>query len=157
MKEYDIKIKNGCDIRFFGTDNNTIVIPADVKMDTDRDQVDIDIKADTKVEIGIPEKAEHIELGIEDANLKIENISWERIEIDAKGQINIEMNNVDGSIDVNMAGGFAELIVPADYSFVTRCEGRNNTIECDIPTDPSSANVIELNGKNTTLVIKRKD
>ena len=115
MKEYDIKIKNGCDIRFFGTDNNTIVIPADVKMDTDRDQVDIDIKADTKVEIGIPEKAEHIELGIEDANLKIENISWERIEIDAEGQINISKLGdlvYHGALDLT---GALQLYSPKNY------------------------------------------
>ena len=156
MKDYDIKIRNNSEIRIYGTKDNTIVFPADVKLDADHDQADIDILQNTNAVIGLPGKAEHVELNIEDAKLKIEDVVFERCEIDAKGVIEVDLSNVTGSIDINMVGGKATLLVPADYKFRTNCEGKGNAIECEAAEYAEASNVIELNGKNSTLTIKVK-
>ena len=156
MKDYDIKIRNNSEIRVYGTKDNTIVFPADVKLDADHDQADIDILKNTNAVIGLPSQVEHVELNIEDAKLKLEDVVFDRCEIDAKGVIEVDITNVKGSIDINMIGGAATLLVPADYRFRTSCEGKGNNIVWEAGEDPSSANVIELNGKNSTLTIKAK-
>ena len=156
MKDYDIKIRNNSDIRVYGTKDNTIVFPVDVKLDADHDQADVDILKNTNAVIGLPSQVEHVELNIEDAKLKLEDVVFDRCEIDAKGVIEVDITNVTGSIDINMVGGAATLLVPADYSFRTRCEGKGNQIVCEAAEDAAAANVIELNGKNSTLTIKVK-
>lgn len=156
MKDYDIKIRNNSEIRVYGTKDNTITVPSEVSIDTDKYQADIDIVKETNANIGLPEQVEHVELNIEDAKLKLEGISFDRCEIDAKGVIEVEITNTQGNIDINMVGGQATLIVPASFSFRTRCEGKGNEIKSDIADDPTSTNVIELNGKNSTLVITTK-
>ena len=156
MKDYDIKVRGRNEIDFFGTDNDTIVVPSNVKLDTDRDNADIDIKAGEKAVIGIPNVAEHVELDIMDSKVSIKDLSFEKLEIDAKGNIEITIDNVSGPIDINMVSGQAVLKVPAGYSFRTNREGKNNFIECDIPQDISSGNVIELNGKDSSLKIINK-
>ena len=156
MKDYDIKIRNNSEIRVYGTKDNTIVFPADVKLDADHDQADVDILKNTNAVIGLPSQVEHVELNIEDAKLKLEDVVFDRCEIDAKGVIEVDITNVTGSIDINMVGGAATLLVPADYSFRTRCEGKGNQIVCEAAEDAAAANVIELNGKNSTLTIKVK-
>lgn len=156
MKDYDIKIRNNSEIRVYGTKDNTITVPSEVSIDTDKYQADIDIVKETNANIGLPEQVEHVELNIEDAKLKLEDVVFERCEIDAKGVIEVDITNVKGSIDINMVGGAATLLVPADYRFRTSCEGKGNNIVCEAGEDLSSANVIELNGKNSTLTIKAK-
>ena len=44
MKDYDIKIKKATEVTFYGTENDTIVVPSKVRFDTDRDYADIDIE-----------------------------------------------------------------------------------------------------------------
>ena len=154
MKDYDIKIRNNSEIRVYGTSDNTISVPCDVKLDADRHNVDIDILEKTNANIGLPGEAEHIELNIEDAKLTMEGMVFEKCEIDAKGSIEVQITNVTGSIDINMVGGTAVLKVPSNYSFRTVCEGNGNAIECGAVADPASSNVIELNGKNSTLKIE---
>lgn len=154
MKDYDIKIKKAEEVTIYGTDNDTIVVPSKVKFDTDRDQADIDIEGVAKALVGIPPEAEHIELFIEDAVLNLKGISFERMEIDGEGKLTISLEDVDGSIDINMIKGTAELIVPSGFAFATRCEGKNNVIDCQVPLTEGAKNVIELNGKNSTLTIR---
>ena len=154
MKDYDIKIKNASEVLLYGTDNDTIVVPSQVKFDSDRDQADIDIKGIEKVVIGIPSEAGHIELFIEDVSLTVRDISFERMEIDGSGKVQISLENSNGCIDVNLVSGEAEMNVSPDYSFTTRTEGKNNVIDCQASADPSSKNVVELNGRNSRLTIK---
>ena len=156
MKDYDIKIRNNSEIKIYGTSDNTITIPCEVKIDTDRNHADIDIVKETNAVIGLPSQVEHVELNIEDAKVKLEGIDFGQFEIDAKGSVEIDITNLSGCIDINMVGGMAVLKVPDDYRFNTRCEGKGNEIECSLPTDDASANVIELNGKNSKLIIESK-
>ena len=153
MKDYDIKVRGRCEITFFGTDNDTIIVPSNVKFDSDRDSADIDIEAGSNVTIGIPCEAEHVELDVMDSNISIKDLSFEKLEIDAKGRIEVKIENVKGPIDINMVSGEAVLKVPEGYSFRTNREGKNNFIECSIPQDISTDNVIELNLKNSVLKI----
>ena len=154
MKDYDIKIKKAEEVTIYGTDNDTIVVPSQVVFE--RNQAEIDIDGVAKALIGIPPKADHIELFIENSVLNLQGISFNRMEIDGEGKLYIALEDADGSIDVNMIHGEAELIVPSDFVFTTRCEGKNNVIDCKSPTDPSAKNVIELNGKNSVLTIRNK-
>ena len=156
MKDYDINIKGSCDVKVFGTKDNTIVVPSDVKLDSDRNKADIDIKDVSDVKIGIPENAEKIELKIADSKISVTDLSFENLEIDGKGDITIEVDGTNGPIDINMIGGTATLIVPEDFSFFTETKGNNNRIDSSLLEDHTSANKIELNGKDTTLVIKQK-
>lgn len=157
MKDYDINIKGSSDVKVFGTKDNTIVVPSDVKLDSDRNKADIDIKDVSDVKIGIPENAEKIELNITDSKMTITDLSFEELEIDGKGDITIEVDGINGPVDINMIGGKATLLIPEGFSFFTETKGKNNRIDCSIPEDHTSANKIELNGKDTTLVIKRKE
>ena len=153
MKDYDIKIKKASEATLFATDNDTIVVPSKVKFDTDHDQADIDIDGVEKALIGIPPMAGNIEVFIENATLYLKGISFERLEIDGEGKIAIIADRIEGNIDINMLKGEAELVVPEGCGFSTRTEGKNNTISCQIETDPASATTIELNGKNSVLTI----
>lgn len=156
MKDYDINIKGSCDVKVFGTKDNTIVVPSDVKLDSDRNKADIDIKDVSDVKIGIPENAEKIELKVADSKISVTDLSFENLEIDGKGDITIEVDGTNGPIDINMIGGTATLIVPEGFSFFTETKGKNNRIDSSLLEDHTSANKIELNGKDTTLVIKQK-
>lgn len=158
MKDYDIKIKNANEVRIYGTDNDTIVVPSKVRFDTARGHADIDIKDVSDVQIGLPDKAEKIELNISSASLSVEGISFEKMEIDAKGDIKVAVDGLSGKLDINMIGGTCELLVPADFKFSTRCEGRDNSIECTgVAATEGASNIIELNGKNSTLRITAKN
>ena len=138
MKDYDIKIKGSCAVKVFGTKDDTIVVPSDVKLDSDRNRADIDIKDVSDVKIGIPGEAEKIELNITDSTMKIV----------------VELSGTEGPVDINMIGGKATLIVPEGFLFFTVNKGKNNSIECALPETPGSNNKIELNGKDSTLIIK---
>ena len=155
MKDYDIKIKRSREIELFGTQDDTIVVPSDSKLDSDRNRVDMDIYEASKCRIGIPEDAEDVELNFTDAALKLSNISFKKLQIDAKGKILIELQDVTGPIDINMVGGQAELILSPSMAFKVVCEGKNNSILCDEEQSEDTVNVIELNGKDSTLIIRR--
>lgn len=155
MKDYDINIKGSSDVKVFGTKDNTIVVPSDVKLDSDRNKADIDIKDVSDVKIGIPENAEKIELNIADSKISITDLSFENLEIDGKGDITVAVNGTTGPIDINMIGGTATLLVPEGFSFYTEAKGKNNRIDSSLPEDHTSSNRIELNGKDTTLTIKQ--
>jgi len=156
MKDYDIKIKNGREITFFGTSDDTIVVPSSVKFDTDCKRADIEINEETTVKIGIPNVADHIELDVAGARLIIKDLTFDRMEIDAKGQITVQTENIRGSIDINMIGGTAELIVDGNYKFDKVVKGRNNNIETSIATSAEAPYKVELNGKESVLKITRK-
>ena len=153
MKDYDINIKGSCEVKVFGTNDNTMVVPASVKFDSDRNKADIDIKDERDVKIGIPGQAEKIELNITDSRISVTDIKFEQLEIDGKGDITIEVSGVEGKIDINMIGGTAKLMVPSGFAFSTECKGKNNRIECDLAEDQTSPVRIELNGKDTRLTI----
>jgi len=156
MKDYDIRIKSSTEVTFYGTDDDTIVVPASVKFDTDRSQADIDIDGDSAVKIGIPKNAEHIEIDIRGGVLNISNLTFERIEIDSKSNLKISLEDTQGRVDINLLEGEAELTVPAGFQFDTRNEGRNTRIECDIPTTDNTCNMIEFNGRSSVLKIVEK-
>lgn len=154
MKDYDINVKGAQNVKVFGTKDNTIVVPSDVRLDSDRNKADIDIKDVSDVKIGIPENAEKIELNITDSKIAVTDLSFEEFEIDGKGEITVEIDGTNGPIDINMIGGTATLIVPEGFSFFAVVKGKNNRIDSDIAEDHSSANKIELNGKDTVLLIR---
>ena len=153
MKDYDIKIKNSSEVTLYGTEDNTIVVPATVKFDTDHEQADIDIDGDIPVKVGIPKNAEHIEIDIKGGVLNVSNLAFERIEIDTKGDLKLALDGTQGAVDINIIGGNVELRVPKGFAFNTRCEGKNNNIECNTVTTADTCNMIELNGKNSVLKI----
>lgn len=157
MKDYDIRIKNASEVTLFGTKDDTMVVPATVKFDTDRSKCDIDIKDTDSVKIGIPDKAEHVELNIADSRLTVSDIRFEKLEIDAKGKIVIDIKDTIGPIDINLVNGSAELLVHKGFCFSTVVKGINNSIENDNVESLDSINVIELNGKNSVLKITRID
>lgn len=154
MKDYDINIKGTSSVEIFGTKDNTIVVPSDVKFDSDRNKADIDIKDVSDIKIGIPENVEKIELNITDSKISVTDLSFENLEIDGKGEITITIDGTNGPIDINMIGGAATLIVPEGFSFFTEAKGRNNRIDSCIAEDHSSANRIELNGRDSVLMIR---
>ena len=154
MRDYDINIKGTSNVKIFGTGDDTIVVPSDVKFDSDRNKADIDIKDVSDVKIGIPGTAEKIELNITDSKIFISGLSFEELEIDGKGEITITIDGTNGPIDINMIGGTATLIVPEGFSFCTEAKGRNNRIDSIIAEDHSSVNRIELNGRDSTLLIR---
>ena len=155
MKDYEINIKNAKEVTIFATDNDTIVVPSKVTFESGHDQAEIHIDGVENATIGIPPEADHIELSVENATVNVKGISFSRIEIDGKGKLLINTDTLSGNIDINMIRGEAELTVPAGYSFATRCEGKNNEIDCDIDQDPDAGNVIEFNGKNSKLTIRK--
>lgn len=153
MKDFDINIKNASEVTLFGTKDHTMVVPDQVKFDSDRNRADIDIKDLASVKIGIPEQAEKVELNIADSKIFVSGLTFERLEIDAKGSIAIDIDGTRGPVDINMVEGSAELIVHKGFRFCTRIKGSNNAIECDLAEDHNSENVIEINGKNSILKI----
>ena len=153
MKDYEINIKNAKEVTIFATDNDTIVVPSKVTFESGHDQAEIHIDSVENATIGIPPEADHIELSVENATVNVKGISFSRIEIDGKGKLLINTDTLSGNIDINMISGEAELVVPEGCGFSTRTEGKNNTISCQIETDPASATTIELNGKNSVLTI----
>lgn len=156
MRDYDIKIKNGREITFYGTDDDTIVVPSTVKFDTDCNRADIEINQETTVKIGIPNIADHIELDVAGAKLIIRDLVFDRMEIDAKGQITVQTENIRGNIDINMIGGTAELTVDDNYQFEKVVKGRNNNIETTVETSSGAPYKVELNGKESVLKITRR-
>ena len=153
MKDYEINIKKAKEVTIFATDNDTLVVPSKVTFESSHDQAEIHIDGVENTTIGIPPEAGHIELSVENATVNLRGISFSRIEIDGKGKLLINTDTLSGNIDVNMISGEAELVVPGGASFSTRTEGKNNTISCQVPEDPTSVTTIELNGKNSVLTI----
>ena len=155
MKDYDIKIKGKSDVTLTGTGDNTIIVPSEAKLDSAADKADIDIRDVSRVTLGIPKDAEKVEISLEDSSLVIRDLTFERLEIDGKGHIVIDIENTNGPVDINMISGTADLKVHEGFPFTTSLKGKNNRIECDIPTDCTCRNVIELNGKDSVLNITR--
>ena len=153
MRDFDIKIEKNSIVTIFGTEDDTIVIPAEAKIDPSRSKFDISL-GDKATKFGIPHDSEKIEINADGSNITVENVSFERLEIDGEGSIRIFADRIDGNIDINMLKGEAVLIVPEGFVFNTRCEGKNNEIICEIETDPNAKNTIELNGKNSVLTIR---
>ena len=154
MRDYDIKINGTSNVTVFGTKDNTIVVPSDVKVDADGNRADIDIGNVSDIKLGIPENAEKIELNITDSDISVSDLSFEKLEIDGKGNITVSIDNTSGPVDINMIGGTATLIVSKDFRFFTEIKGMGNRIESNITEDRSSADKIELNGSNSTLTIR---
>ena len=154
MKDFDIKIEKSRVVKVFGTEDNTIVIPADAKIDPSRSKFDITLGGNA-AKFGIPHDSEKIEIAAEGSDITVENVSFERLEIDAKGTIIVKLDGTAGPVDINMDGGEATLIVKEGFSFRTEVKGKNNKIECELPQDELAANKIELNGKDSTLKIVR--
>lgn len=154
MKDYEITIKKASEVTIFATDNDTLVVPSKVTFESSHDQAEIIIDGVENATIGIPPKADHIELSVENATVNLKGISYSRIEIDGKGKLLINTDTLSGNIDINMISGEAELVIPSGARFATRTEGKNNTISCLVPEEPSSETIIELNGKNSVLKIR---
>ena len=154
MKDFDIKIEKSSVVKVFGTEDNTIVIPADAKIDPSRSKFDITLGANA-AKFGIPHDSEKIEIAAEGSDITVENVSFERLEIDAKGTIIVKLDGTEGPVDINMAGGEATLIVKEGFSFRTEVKGKNNKIDCSLEEDPTSNNIIELNGKDSILNVVR--
>jgi len=156
MKDYDIKIKGGCEVTLYGTSDNTIVVPSDVKLDADGNRADIEVSSGEPVKIGIPAQAEKVELEMKESKLFVKDLAFEQLEIDGKGTVVVDVENVTGSIEINMVGGNAVIKVPADYSFKAENRGRGTEIENELSSDDSASNRIELNGKDSVLKILAK-
>lgn len=154
MKDYEISIKNTKGLTLYSTDNDTLAVPSSADIETDKNNTEIKIKDVETAVVGLPPEAGHIELSIQDASLTVKGISFERMEIDGKGKLVISLDDVSGSIDVNLIDSSAEMTVPSSFIFKARIEGKNNTIDCQAKEDAAAENVIELNGRNSTLLIR---
>ncbi|SCW48540.1 hypothetical protein SAMN02910456_01342 [Ruminococcaceae bacterium YRB3002] len=157
MTDYDIKVKGECEITLYGTDDDTIVVPSTVKFDTDRRKADIEIAGLEKVKIGIPaDIAEKIEIEMGDSSLSVSGLRFEQLEIDSKGSIVVDVEDVEGSIEINMVGGEAVLRVPEGFGFKAENRGRNTVLENELVSSESAGNRVELNGKDSVLKIVSK-
>ncbi|MBO4927280.1 MAG: hypothetical protein J5379_03400 [Clostridiales bacterium] len=154
MTDFDIKVKGASSITISGTNDNTMILPATAKIDSDRNQMDIDVENMETVKIGLPENSEKIELACTDASVSIRDLCFTHFEIDGKGNLAIEASNISGKLDINLVGGEAVLAVPADFSFRLVNEGRNCKISSNVAEDPDSTNVVEFNGKDSSLSIR---
>lgn len=152
MRDFDIKTERNSELWIFGTKDDTIVIPCDAKADPSRSKFDIKLDKDMH-KLGLPLRSEKIEVCAEGGEITVEGISFERLEIDAKDHIVLNLEDTTGPVDINMTGGEATLCIRAGFSFKTVISGKNNRIECDLPQDENSANIIELNGKDSCLKI----
>ena len=148
MTDFDITIKGAGRINVYGTKDNTVVFPVTAKIDTARKKFDVAVDGEAEVSIGIPEKAGKVEIACADAGISLTNLSFEELEIDGKGHLNIE-----GSLEINLIGGEAELTVPSDFSFRAKTKGHGCSIESEIAESADASNVVELNGKDSKLTI----
>ena len=155
MKDYDILVKGHSEVTLAGDSEWSVAVTEGVEVDNRHRSVDIEIRDLKTAKIAVPHEVPVVEFNIEDSWLNIEDITFEKIEIDGKGKIVVELKNTTGPIDINMIGGECELRVPEGYFFKTAIKGKNNVINSDIEADPASANVIEINGKDSTLHIVR--
>ena len=156
MVDYDIKIREAGKITLYGTADNTIVVPSNVKFDTDRRKADIEIDSNIAAKVGIPDKAEKVELEAKNAEVYLKDLTFENLEMDCKGTMVIDVLNIAGSLEINMVGGEAVLRVPADFSFRVVNKGRSTTVDCSVATDDSAENIVEFNGKDSSLKIVQK-
>ena len=80
-------------------------------------------------------------------------LKFEEFEIDGNDDLSIGASGIEGSLEINLIGSAAELRVPSGYAFRVKNAGRGCRIEGDFAETPDSGNVIELNGKDSTLTI----
>ena len=156
MMDYDIKIKKASEVTLYGTCDDTIVVPSTVKFDTDRRKADIEIDDETPVKVGMPNIAEKIELEVKDSTVILKDLSYEDLEIDGKGNIVIDAENITGSLQINLVGGEAILRLPSGYRFQAVNKGRSTTIENGLTSDPDATDIVEFNGKDSVLKIVEK-
>ncbi|MBO4687492.1 MAG: hypothetical protein J5636_03180 [Clostridiales bacterium] len=153
MTDFDITIKGAGRINVYGTKDNTVVFPVTAKIDTARKKFDVAVDGEAEVSIGIPEKAGKVEIACADAGISLTNLSFEELEIDGKGHLKITVSDIEGSLEINLIGGEAELTVPSDFSFRAKNKGHGCSIESEIAESADASNVVELNGKDSKLTI----
>ena len=154
MTDFDIKVKNAKQVKIYGTTDRTVVLPENVKVDANRGKFDISVESVSSVEIGIPMESGKVELACGEASIDIRDLKFEEFEIDGSDDLSIEASGIEGSLEINLIGSAAELRVPSGYAFRAKNAGRGCRIEGDFAETPDSGNVIELNGKDSTLTIR---
>ena len=158
MTDIEIKIKGKCSFVLEGTKDDTVTFPQSAKISSNKYDTDIEFDANDvngMTKLIIPEKSEKIELAVDDGSVLIlKNLNSERIEVDAKGTVEITIMNIVAALDVNMIGGEATLYVPSDMKVSCKSEGKGNFIETSgiIPSENSDVK-IELNGRDSVLKI----
>lgn len=156
MVDYDIKVREAGRITLYGTADNTIVVPSNVKFDTDRRKADIEVDSNAVVRVGIPDKAEKVELEAKNAEVVLKDLTFENLEMDCKGTMVIDVENISGSLEINLVSGEAVLKVPQGFAFRVVNMGRSTTVDCGVETDDSAENIVEFNGKDSSLKIVKK-
>ena len=154
MTDFDIKVKNANVIRVFGTEDETMVFPSAAKIDTSRSNCDVVIDGLSEVKIGLPKNSEEIELACAGAAIFISDLSFESFEIDGKGDLKIDAEDIEGSLEINLVSGSAELTVPSGFSFRAKNAGKNCIIDSEADDVIDSTNTVELNGKDSKLTIR---
>ena len=66
----------------------------------------------------------------------------------------IDVENISGSLEINLVGGEAVLKVPQGFAFRVVNKGRSTTVDCGVETDDSAENIVEFNGKDSSLKIR---
>lgn len=153
MKDYDIRIEGRAKINVFGTKDGTVLFPSTAKIDTDRSKTDVNVKNVEEVKIGIPDDCEKVEIACDDANLSVQGITFEDLEIDGKGTLTINLADVRGYISINLMHGHAKVFLPEGFSFRTANKGKDCLITNARPEDANAETVIELNGRDSSLTI----
>ena len=151
MKNYEIDYKNITVAQIFGTPENTINIPAGVDFESHGLDLELKVKGIDNSKIGILPEVGTIEVSVEDARICIKDVTFEKLEIDAKGMITVCIENSRGDIDINMIGGQATVVLITDADYKYRVEGNNKVIG-NIDGE-NGTYTLEANGKNCTVVV----
>lgn len=161
-----------------------------VKIDDLKRRIDIDVKRKNKmteakakeglfIEVLLPDKyLDHIEIecncneiGLD--NLVCENIEYKgktsichvasvkgTLEVDSNSDLSVDLDDFEGSFELNQVSATSRLSVPADYDFCAVVKGIKNSITYEVGgveaedfSAENSKNTIELNGSRSELVI----
>ena len=134
------------------------------------------------IEVFIPNQyASHVEVECNCDELRINNVTSERvefngkacnmfidsaestIEIDCNLDMDIQVSDLKGSLEINQVSSTSKLTVPKNFAFQSVVKGLSNSISYEANgsitedfSDSNADNVIELNGIKSELVIVRE-
>ena len=158
MKDFDIVVKGNLELSVNGADGY-IRIPENVKMDVARDRADLTLDAadcNGKALIEVPVNSEHIEIKCEGSKIDIRNISFDEFEIDSKGDVEVNIEDIRGELSINLIDATATVTVKPETRFNVVNKGKGNTVTYAGAAYNDADLTIEINGKNSELKILTK-
>ena len=160
MKNIEIEIKNNYETRIYGTDDNTISIPAGVDFESEDDTLELFVKDLEKTKIGILPKSQG-KLEISSTNkediprsIYLENLSYQKIELDLSGMHRIYVNDVECDIDLNAIDSTITVYLSNASLFKYEEAGVKNAVTSVCTGDTY---IIEVNGKSNVVCINEEE